>query len=146
MLEIKRVRVLHGHTQQNADREKTNGTFGRLRDGYRLSVTWAVDHSGVMLALGACILALTFVLFAQVRRGFIPSEDTGQVIGTTQDYAEFNHLGPPARGRFLTASDNERYENYCVLAWGVRRSSRSVGSGGAGKRSRNEREVGYLPG
>jgi hydrophobic/amphiphilic exporter-1 (mainly G- bacteria), HAE1 family len=77
-------RFLHGHTQQNAIREKTNRIFGGLRDGYRLSVTWAVDHWGVMLALGVCMLALTFVLFAQVRRGFIPSEDTGQVIGTTQ--------------------------------------------------------------
>jgi HAE1 family hydrophobic/amphiphilic exporter-1 len=77
-------RFLHGHTQQNANREKTNGTFGRLRDGYRLSVTWAVDHWGVMLGLGVFILGLTFVLFTQVRRGFIPSEDTGQVIGTTQ--------------------------------------------------------------
>jgi hydrophobic/amphiphilic exporter-1 (mainly G- bacteria), HAE1 family len=77
-------RFLHRHTQQDVNREKTNRSFGRLRDGYRLSVTWAVDHWGVMLALGVCILALTFVLFAQVRRGFIPSEDTGQVIGTTQ--------------------------------------------------------------
>jgi HAE1 family hydrophobic/amphiphilic exporter-1 len=77
-------RFLQGHTQQKPDRERTNTVFGRLRDGYRYSVTWAVDHWGVMLALGVCILALTFVLFAQVRRGFIPSEDTGQVIGTTQ--------------------------------------------------------------
>jgi HAE1 family hydrophobic/amphiphilic exporter-1 len=77
-------RFLHGHTQQKPDREKTKAVFARLRDGYRYSVTWAVDHWGVMLALGVCILALTFVLFAQVRRGFIPSEDTGQVIGTTE--------------------------------------------------------------
>jgi hydrophobic/amphiphilic exporter-1 (mainly G- bacteria), HAE1 family len=77
-------RFLHGHTRQDANREKTNGISVRLRDGYRLSVTWAVDHWGVMLGLGGCILVLTFVLFAQVRRGFIPSEDTGQVIGTTQ--------------------------------------------------------------
>jgi putative ABC transport system permease protein len=39
----------------------------------------------------------------------------GQVVGTTHDYMEFNHLGID-KGRFLTASDNERYENYCVLA------------------------------
>jgi putative ABC transport system permease protein len=44
----------------------------------------------------------------------------GQVVGTTQDYAEFNHLSI-AKGRFLTASDNERYENYCVLAHGIAR-------------------------
>ena len=39
----------------------------------------------------------------------------GRVVGTTYDYANFNHL-ELARGRFLTQSDNERYENFCVLA------------------------------
>ena len=37
-----------------------------------------------MLGVGGLILALTCVLFAEVPRGFIPSEDTGQIIGTTQ--------------------------------------------------------------
>jgi HAE1 family hydrophobic/amphiphilic exporter-1 len=58
--------------------------FDRVREGYGVSLTWAVDHWGAMLGLGGLILALTFLLFAQVRRGFIPSEDTGQIIGTTQ--------------------------------------------------------------
>ena len=44
----------------------------------------------------------------------------GRVVGTTHDYAEFNHLRID-KGRFLTASDNERYENYCVLASTVAR-------------------------
>jgi putative ABC transport system permease protein len=39
----------------------------------------------------------------------------GRVVGTTEDYAEFNLLRT-ARGRFLTATDNEKYENFCVLA------------------------------
>jgi len=39
----------------------------------------------------------------------------GRVVGTTQDYAEFNVLEVD-RGRFLTAADNERYQNYAVLA------------------------------
>jgi putative ABC transport system permease protein len=39
----------------------------------------------------------------------------GRVVGTTQDYAEFNMLEVD-RGRFLTAADNERYQNYAVLA------------------------------
>jgi putative ABC transport system permease protein len=39
----------------------------------------------------------------------------GRVVGTTQDYAEFNALEID-RGRFLSAADNERYQNYCVLA------------------------------
>jgi putative ABC transport system permease protein len=40
----------------------------------------------------------------------------GLVVGTTQDYAEFNLLQVEPGGRFLTASDNEKYQNYAVLA------------------------------
>jgi putative ABC transport system permease protein len=39
----------------------------------------------------------------------------GRVVGTTDQYADFNHL-EMARGRFLSASDNENYANYAVLA------------------------------
>ena len=39
----------------------------------------------------------------------------GRVVGTTSDYDEFNHL-EIARGRFLSASDNEKYQNFAVLA------------------------------
>ena len=39
----------------------------------------------------------------------------GRVVGTTHDYAEFNHLEID-RGRFLSAADNDKYENYAVLA------------------------------
>jgi putative ABC transport system permease protein len=39
----------------------------------------------------------------------------GRVVGTTQDYADFNRLEID-KGRFLSASDNVRYENYAVLA------------------------------
>jgi putative ABC transport system permease protein len=39
----------------------------------------------------------------------------GRVVGTTHDYAEFNHLSI-AKGRFLLPEDNERFKNYAVLA------------------------------
>jgi len=49
----------------------------------------------------------------QIRRGsyFID----GRVVGTTEDYADFNLL-QMEKGRFLTASDNEKYQNFAVLA------------------------------
>src|SRR5438270_7720894 len=49
----------------------------------------------------------------QIRRG--PYFLDGRVVGTTHDYAEFNLL-QVEKGRFLTASDNEKYQNYAVLA------------------------------
>ena len=39
----------------------------------------------------------------------------GRVVGTTSEYADFNHLSI-ATGRFLSPSDNQRFENYAVLA------------------------------
>jgi putative ABC transport system permease protein len=39
----------------------------------------------------------------------------GRVVGTTHDYAEFNHL-KVVKGRFLERSDDVQYRNYAVLA------------------------------
>ncbi|HEX2668819.1 MAG TPA: efflux RND transporter permease subunit [Gammaproteobacteria bacterium] len=58
--------------------------FDHLREWYRVSLTWAVDHWPAMLGVGGVVLLLTFVLFALVPKGFIPSEDTGQVLANTQ--------------------------------------------------------------
>jgi putative ABC transport system permease protein len=41
-----------------------------------------------------------------------------RVVGTTSDYADFQRL-ELARGRFLTESDNEHFENFAVLAAGT---------------------------
>ena len=49
----------------------------------------------------------------QIRRG--PYFLDGRVVGSTHDYAEFNLL-QIEKGRFLTASDNEKYQNFAVLA------------------------------
>ncbi|MGE5626018.1 MAG: efflux RND transporter permease subunit, partial [Bacillota bacterium] len=58
--------------------------FERSRETYKAGLTWSVDHWRTMLGVGAGILLATFVLFALVPKGFIPSEDTGQVLGNTQ--------------------------------------------------------------
>ncbi len=49
----------------------------------------------------------------QIRRG--PHSIEGRVVGTTEDYADFNLL-QLEKGRFLKASDNEKYQNFAVLA------------------------------
>jgi putative ABC transport system permease protein len=49
----------------------------------------------------------------QIRRGSLFMD--GRVVGTTHEYADFNLL-QIQKGRFLTASDNEKYQNYAVLA------------------------------
>jgi putative ABC transport system permease protein len=45
----------------------------------------------------------------------VESAFDGRVVGTTHEYAEFNHV-KVARGRFLERSDDTLYRNYAVLA------------------------------
>ena len=54
----------------------------------------------------------------EVRR--LGNKIDSRIVGTTRDYAEFNHL-KVARGRFLSDSDNEKQENFCVLGAEVTR-------------------------
>ncbi len=58
--------------------------FNHTRDAYGYTLTWSVDHWRTMLTLAALLLGLTFYLFDVVPKGFIPSEDTGQIIADTK--------------------------------------------------------------
>jgi HAE1 family hydrophobic/amphiphilic exporter-1 len=51
---------------------------------YERSLAWVMDRRGLALAFSALILMGTIVLGRIVPKGFIPSEDTGQLSGTTE--------------------------------------------------------------
>ncbi|HUI11974.1 MAG TPA: efflux RND transporter permease subunit [Xanthobacteraceae bacterium] len=56
--------------------------FDRVLAGYERSLTWALRHSRLVLAIFFGAIALNFVLFAVVPKGFFPEEDTGRLIGS----------------------------------------------------------------
>ncbi|MDE2195814.1 MAG: efflux RND transporter permease subunit [Gammaproteobacteria bacterium] len=58
--------------------------FERSRAWYGRTLTWSVDHWRSMLVVAGITLVLTFYFFAVVPKGFIPTEDTGLIIGSTQ--------------------------------------------------------------
>jgi len=58
--------------------------FDSVRDAYGYTLTWSVDHWRTMLAAAALILVMSFYLFGAIPKGFIPSEDTGQIIADTK--------------------------------------------------------------
>jgi len=58
--------------------------FNRVRDSYGRTLTWSVDHWRTMLTVAALILGLSLYLFGAISKGFIPSEDTGQIIADTK--------------------------------------------------------------
>ncbi len=51
--------------------------------GYERTLHWAMDHRPTMMLFSLAILIGTFILGAIVPKGFIPSEDQGQVSVTT---------------------------------------------------------------
>ena len=69
----------HGRFYQAIER-----AWERSLSGYERSLAWVMDHRGLALAFGGLILAGTLVLGRVVPKGFIPSEDTGQLNGTTE--------------------------------------------------------------
>jgi HAE1 family hydrophobic/amphiphilic exporter-1 len=51
---------------------------------YERTLGWVMDHRRLALAFSAVILVGTVVLFRVVPKGFVPSEDQGQLYGTTE--------------------------------------------------------------
>jgi HAE1 family hydrophobic/amphiphilic exporter-1 len=53
--------------------------FDAWRDAYDASLSWTLRHKGVVLVLFIAICVATGVLFARAPKGFLPSEDSGQL-------------------------------------------------------------------
>jgi hydrophobic/amphiphilic exporter-1 (mainly G- bacteria), HAE1 family len=64
--------------------EVTERAYRRVLAVYQRSLGWVMDHRPASLAFSAGILVATGVLFVLVPKGFIPTEDTGQIQGTTE--------------------------------------------------------------
>jgi hydrophobic/amphiphilic exporter-1 (mainly G- bacteria), HAE1 family len=58
--------------------------FDRLRRSYERSLTWVLKHRFVTLMISLVLLPVTFALFYVIPKGFLPTEDTGQVFAITE--------------------------------------------------------------
>jgi multidrug efflux pump len=61
-----------------------NSLFDRALAGYERSLSWALQHSGIVLAVFFGAIGLNILLFYVVPKGFFPQEDTGRLIGSLQ--------------------------------------------------------------
>jgi HAE1 family hydrophobic/amphiphilic exporter-1 len=71
--------IRHGRLYQLSER-----TFKRMLEAYDWSLKKTLDHGPATLILSALILVATGYLFIIVPKGFLPSEDTNQIIGFTE--------------------------------------------------------------
>jgi HAE1 family hydrophobic/amphiphilic exporter-1 len=69
----------HGHTYQVFE-----GAYQRMLAFYQRTLVWVMDHRRTAMVFSLGILVGTVVLFRLVPKGFIPSEDTGQIQGSTE--------------------------------------------------------------
>ena len=58
--------------------------FDRALAGYERSLSWALQHSRIVLAVFFGAIILNIVLFTIAPRGFFPEQDTGRLIGSLQ--------------------------------------------------------------
>jgi multidrug efflux pump len=73
-----------GDERPNRFVRRTEHGFARLLAAYRHSLDWSLRHPTFILSLGAATLAGTVWLYIVVPKGFMPSEDTGVVIASTE--------------------------------------------------------------
>jgi len=58
--------------------------FTWMLDTYRVSLTWALDNSVLMLVVLILTIALNVVLIMRIPKGFFPQQDTGAIVGGLQ--------------------------------------------------------------
>lgn len=66
---------------QSAFARITGRLFDRLKEGYAKTLAWVIQHSTLTLITLAGTIALTVTLYIRIPKGFLPQQDTGQVMG-----------------------------------------------------------------
>ncbi|CAM5576975.1 multidrug efflux pump [Aquamicrobium terrae] len=62
----------------------SEGVFEAMLAGYRRSLSWALGHPRLILAILAATLCLNFYLYVAIPKGFFPQQDTGRLVGSIQ--------------------------------------------------------------
>jgi len=83
MLSSRMLRA-HGHEEHGRLYNLTERGWETLLDWYARSLHWVMNHRRVMLVFSGGILVATVVLFVFVPKGFIPSQDNGNLSITTE--------------------------------------------------------------
>jgi HAE1 family hydrophobic/amphiphilic exporter-1 len=64
--------------------QATENAYQRVLAWYERSLAWVMDRRGLAMVFSAVILIAMGLLFVIVPKGFIPTEDQGQIQGTTE--------------------------------------------------------------
>jgi len=77
--------MMCGHLLKGREprKEHSGGFFNAMRRRYESSLAWVLEHQRATLWVALATLVATFVLYAAIPKGFLPAQDTGMIIATT---------------------------------------------------------------
>jgi HAE1 family hydrophobic/amphiphilic exporter-1 len=80
------ARVLKAESQERHGRfyRWSEPIFDRVRDAYERSLIWSLNHRRVILGLFAASIFASYGLFRAMPQDFMPSDDTGLIMGNIQ--------------------------------------------------------------
>jgi hydrophobe/amphiphile efflux-1 (HAE1) family protein len=92
-------RLIPGKTLQAQSRWSllSERAFEALLHAYRVSLDWSLSHSRLMISVAIGLLAVTLWLFVQIPKGFIPEQDVGIIVGTTESTPDTSFFAMAAR-------------------------------------------------
>ena len=72
-------------------RRATEGAFEKVRAAYATSLSWVMRHATLTLIVLAGTIALNVSLYIKIPKGFLPSQDTGQLTGFARGDDAFSY-------------------------------------------------------
>jgi hydrophobe/amphiphile efflux-1 (HAE1) family protein len=94
MLCSRLLKPIDHHEKHNFLLSSFEWSFNKVTDGYRWALQWTVRMPRLVLAITLGTFVLTVILFQAIPKGFFPSEDIGQITGSTvgPDDASFDAM------------------------------------------------------
>ncbi|MGH7498734.1 MAG: efflux RND transporter permease subunit, partial [Gemmatimonadales bacterium] len=113
----------HGRFYQITER-----AWERSLSWYERSLAWVMDRRGLAMAFSALILVGTVLLAGVVPKGFIPSEDQGQLFGTTEtaEGTSFDNMVEHQKAASAIIQEDPNVEGFMSAVGG---SSRTTNQG-----------------
>jgi len=121
----------HKKEEQNKLFQMSERVFDRMLATYRWTLEKVMAHRAAMMAVSGLVLLATIYMFIAIPKGFIPSEDTGQINATTEAAQDIS----------FAAMVKHQQEAAAVVAQdpNVDAFMSSVGAGGPNSTSNNGR-------
>ncbi len=95
------LKVETAGSQPNALLRWSERAFARLLGGYVVGLDWVLRHRALTLLLAVATMIVTGWLYVVVPKGFLPEQDTGLLVGTTDAPQDISFAAMAARQQAL---------------------------------------------